>query len=132
MLAAVNFASSEIIVNEVMPHINNSLGNEWIELYNNGTLEAILDNWTVDDDNFDSITILPGQYIIIARELTDGTDADNDSFESIWGNNDRVWNLTDGNYSAVDGVLSLTNGNYTIALKNGSGSLMNSAIIIPH
>jgi len=99
---------------------------EWIELYNNGTSTIDLTNWKIDNKNFDDVNISAGEYLIIARELIDGNDADNASFESYWGNNDGIWNSSDGNYTAIDGPLSLGNSEDTINLSNDSYSAISS------
>jgi len=99
---------------------------EWIELYNDESSSVDLTNWTIDDKNFDSISISAGEYLVIARELIDGTDADMDSFETVWGNEDGIWDSNDG-YNAVDGSLSLKNSEGdTIILKDNTGAVIES------
>lgn len=51
-LLLTGLASADILINEVMPHSNNSLGKEWIELYNNETSNISLINWTLTDSSF--------------------------------------------------------------------------------
>ncbi len=36
-------------INEVMPHTNNSLNNEWVELYNNESHNITITNWKIGD-----------------------------------------------------------------------------------
>jgi len=103
--------SADVVLTEVMynPTQASDTDLEWIEIYNNGTESINLSSWKIDGNNFDYFVILPGEFIVVARELIDGTDLDNDSFESIYGNNDGVWNNLDGNYRVFDGDFSLTN-----------------------
>lgn len=68
---AGSFVGADIVINEIMPHTNNSLNNEWIELYNSDSLARILVNWTFYDalttpssSNF-SIIIPAGGYGLI-------------------------------------------------------------------
>jgi len=69
--------SAELRINEVMPHTNNSYSNEWIEIYNNGTENLTLENWTFYDalssasySNI-SFNISSGEYLIIADDTID-------------------------------------------------------------
>lgn len=109
--------SANMYVTEIMhsPSISDNDG-EWIEIYNDGADTVNLSNWTVNGNAFDDITIEPGQYLVIARELLDGTDVDNESFESHLGNNNGVW---DEPFLAVDGSFTLTN-NGTITVTDGT------------
>lgn len=111
LLFLLKAVSGEVVITEVMydPAQASDTDLEWIEIYNNGSEKVNLSSWRIDGNNFDDFTILPGEFIVIARELTDGTDADNDSFESAYGNNDGVWNELDENYRVFDGDFSLTN-----------------------
>lgn len=110
-LFLVKCVSGEIVLTEVMydPVKASDTDLEWIEIYNNGTEKVNLSSWKIDGNNFDDFAILPGEFVVIARELIDGSDIDNDSFESIYGNNDGKWDQLDGNYRAFDGDFSLTN-----------------------
>ena len=86
---------------------------EWIELYNNGSSTANLENYTIDGNDFGDANISAYGYIIVARELNDGVDTDPDSFEAYYGNNDSAWNTSDSltNYTAVDGDFGTGLGN---------------------
>ena len=101
---------ADVIFTEVMynPTQASDTDLEWIEIYNNGSSAVNLSSWKIDGNNFDDFLILPGEFAVIAREALDGTDIDNDSFESAYGNNDSVWNSLDGNYRIFDGDFSLT------------------------
>lgn len=97
-------------VTEIMYAPNQTLSDtdgEWIELYNDGLSPLNLTSWKIDNYDFDDIVLGQGEYIIVARELTDTTDNDTESFEAVWGNNDGIWNSNDGYYKAVDGYFSL-------------------------
>jgi len=116
-------SASAIQISEIMynPGQCDDYDCEWVELYNDENLTINLSGWTIANKSFDNVNISVGEYLIIARELIDGTDADNESFEAFWGNNDRVWNSLDGNYTAVDGNFSLINGNNIIYLNDSGG-----------
>jgi len=118
--------SHAVIINEIMYNPNQCSDNdcEWIEIYNNGNETIDLSSWLINDNDFDNINISPGEYIIIAKELIDGDDADNESFEYYWGNSDKVWNSTDANYTAIDGSFSLVNSGGTINITNGSYAIL--------
>ncbi|MBI2672031.1 lamin tail domain-containing protein [Candidatus Woesearchaeota archaeon] len=115
--------SAEVVFTEVMydPIQASDTDAEWVEIYNNGSENVNLSLWKIDNSNFDDFSISPGEFVVIARELIDGTDIDNDSFESIYGNNDGLWNNLDGNYRAFSGTFSLTD-NDEINLSNGTYS----------
>ena len=106
----VKIAWASVIITEIMyaPNISENDG-EWIELYNNETKEIDLSNCRINGYNFDDIVIEPFEYIVIARELIDGSDTDNESFECLYGNCDGYWNESDGNYRAIDGYFALSN-----------------------
>ncbi len=109
-LFLVKISYADIVLTEVMynPTQASDTDAEWVEIYNNGTENADLSLWKIDGNNFADFTIMPGEFAVIARELVDGTDIDNESFETVYGNGDGVWNLTDGNFRAFDGDFSLT------------------------
>ena len=111
--------SANVIITEVMydpTQTASQTDSEWIEVYNDGDEAVDLSEWKVDGSSFDDVTLHPRQYLVIARELLDSDDADNDSFESYWGNGNGVW---DENFLAVDGTLSLVDTEDTINLSNG-------------
>lgn len=116
LILGTPLVAANIYVTEIMhsPNISDNDG-EWIELYNDGADAVNLSNWTVNSNNFDDVTIQPGQYLVVARELIDGTDTDTESFEAHWGNNNGIW---DESFAAVDGSFTLTN-NGTITVTNG-------------
>ena len=109
-LFLIKIASADIVLTEVMynPTQASDTDLEWIEIYNNGTESVDLSSWKIDGNNFEDFLILSGEFVVIARELVDGTDTDLDSFESVYGNGDSIWNSSDENFRAFDGDFSLT------------------------
>jgi len=99
---------------------------EWIELHNNGTEAVNLSGWKIDGHKFGYLIIEPGEYAVVARELTDGSDEDKESFESYWGNNDGTWDSSDGGYKAVDGYFALSEED-TVILTDSNGTVMAKA-----
>jgi len=117
LVLCVHFTSAGVYITEIMhsPSQMDHYDGEWVEVYNSGTEDVNLSNWTLDDKDFDDVVISSGEYLVIARELLDGDDADLDSFESYWGNNNGVW---DESFKAVDGGMSLS-AEDTVVLTNG-------------
>lgn len=115
-LALVSTARANVVISEIMynPSQGSDTDLEWVEIYNTGSSPVDLTAWKLDGSNFDDITINPGEYVVIARELVDGTDDDNESFEWHYGNGDGTWDSNDGNYKAVDGSFSLTDDDMVI------------------
>lgn len=94
---------------------------EWVEVYNSGTSSFGLVGFTINNKKVDDLVVGPKEYVVIARELIDGSDKDEDCFETFYGNGDRVWNSSDGNYQAVDaGSFNLKNKKGEIVLTNGN------------
>src|SRR3989344_782766 len=123
LVIGLRLVSAQVLITEVMydPVLASDTDLEWIEIYNNGSGNIDLSSWKIDGNNFDDFSIMPGEFTVIARELIDGTDLDNDSFESIYGNNDGIWNNLDGNYRAFSGTFSFTD-NDIINISNGTYS----------
>ncbi|MBI5871553.1 lamin tail domain-containing protein [archaeon] len=95
---------------------------EWLEIYNNGTEAVDLSLFTIDENEFDDITIQPYEAIVVARELLDSSDSDIDSFESLYGNSNGIWDENDADYRAVDGSFILNNDEDTIMLSDSISS----------
>lgn len=115
-LAAV--VRADLLITEIMynPNQADDTDAEWIELYNSGgTID--LSEWQLNSNAL-SGTLLSGEFVVVAKELTDGSDTDTDSFESIWGNNDGVWDEQDG-FMAIDGSFSLANSAGSVNLSSG-------------
>jgi len=77
----------EVRISEIMPAPEgDDATGEWIELYNYGTSEALLDGWTLDDaeggsspHELDGVSIAAGEYLLLTRPdtklaLNNGTD----------------------------------------------------------
>ncbi|MBS3095188.1 lamin tail domain-containing protein [Candidatus Woesearchaeota archaeon] len=113
-LAALSAANANVVISEIMynPNQGSDTDIEWVEIYNTGASAVDLSGWKLDGSNFDDIIISPGGYIIVARELVDGTDDDIESFEAYYGNGDGMWSSADGDYMAVDGSFSLTDDDF--------------------
>jgi len=111
----LRLVSADIVLSEVMynPTQASDTDAEWIELYNTGPNQVDLTDYQIDGSDFDDVVLGPNQFLVVARELIDTTDEDLDSFETIWGNNDGVWDEND-NFLAVDGILSLTDADTII------------------
>jgi hypothetical protein len=122
---------SALRINEVMynPTPTTDPYNEWIEIYNEGDYNIDLTGWKINDKEFnENITLKPDSYLIIARKLLGGTTSNPDSFESVWGNGDGVWDSNDGNYLAVQISFGngLSNTGGTINLKDNLGDINSS------
>ena len=122
ILLLANSVSANIIINEIMynPNQCDSEGYcEWVELYNSGSSTVDLSSWQLEENNFEDINISAREYLIVAHRLN--ISGGGESFEAYWGNNDSVWNLTDGNYRAIGGNLGdLLNSGELINLSNGT------------
>jgi len=57
VLMLISFVSANVRINEVMPHTNNSYGDEWVELYNSGGSSVSLEGWIVGDGESGNDTI---------------------------------------------------------------------------
>ena len=77
IVLCLGFASSSIILNEIMCHTNNSLGDEWIEIYNPGSEDLEILNWNISDllttpsSSLISFNITAGGYVILVEESID-------------------------------------------------------------
>jgi hypothetical protein len=115
-------AAAGLLVTEVMynPSQCDDTDGEWVEIYNNGETSVDLSQWTINNKPLEG-TLGSMQYIVIAKELVDGTDADTDSFERYWGNNDGVWDEADG-FNAMQLSISLANSAGIVNLTNNNES----------
>lgn len=48
-VSLISLVSASVRINEAMPHSNNALGGEWVELYNSGSSAEVLSNWIIGD-----------------------------------------------------------------------------------
>ncbi|MDI6737389.1 MAG: lamin tail domain-containing protein [Nanoarchaeota archaeon] len=121
LLASCRLAAA-LILTEVMynPNQCDDTDCEWVEIYNNGETAVDLSAWKLNNKPLKG-TLGSMQYLVIAKELTDGADADTDSFEKYWGNNDGVWDEADG-FNAMQLSISLTNSAGVVNLTNGNES----------
>ncbi len=114
LLLLVNSVFSEVVISEIMYNPSSKMGSdtdlEWIELFNKGPEEAFFSNVSINGKKTINFTILSKEYLVISNELIDGKDADKLSFESFYGNSDRVWNYTDRKIDVIERK-SLTLGN---------------------
>ncbi len=79
----------DVLINEIMYNPSSEQADdsdlEWIELYTNTTQEDLA-NWILDVSGTEAeLGDVIYDYIVIARELEDGTDGDNDSFREYYG-----------------------------------------------
>lgn len=121
LLASCRLAAA-LVLTEVMynPAECDDTDCEWIEIYNNADEPVELSAWLLNSKALEG-TLGSMQYLVIARELTDGTDADDSSFEKHWGNNDGVWDEADG-FNAIDFSFSLANSAGIVNLTGGNRS----------
>ncbi len=99
----INFASAAVRINEVMPHSNNALGDEWVELYNDGNEAVKLAGWIIADavsnDSFSLNIPAKGYAIIIDNSIIcSSVNVSNQSCTSLstigGGLNDNADNLS--------------------------------------
>ena len=67
VLISLNFVSA-VRINEVMLHTNNTLKNEWVEIYNDNNETIVLKNWIIrdlQDNDTINLTISPYNYSLI-------------------------------------------------------------------
>ncbi|MFC1753520.1 lamin tail domain-containing protein [Thermoproteota archaeon] len=104
-------------INELMYNPSSEMGDdsdlEWIELHNLQNESVILFNYTVSINNklftLPNITLDSGSYLVLARELKDGTDKDNNSFFDYYGDN----------FTAAELKFSLPNTGGSLSLWSG-------------
>ncbi|MEK6864820.1 MAG: lamin tail domain-containing protein [Nanoarchaeota archaeon] len=122
LLASCRMAAAGLLVTEVMynPSQCDDTDGEWVEIYNNGETSVDLSQWKLNSKALEG-TLGSMQYLVIAKELVDGTDADTDSFEKFWGNNDGTWDEADG-FNAMQLSISLANSAGIVNLTDGNES----------
>jgi len=125
MFFLVPTSFAQLQITEVMYNPSSEMGSdsdlEWVEVFNNGTGAINLSGFTLNGKDFYGVTIDAGGYLVIAKELVDGSDKDTVSFEACYGNGDRVWNISDGNIKVTDSkAFSLSNTAGEVILENGS------------
>ncbi|MBT4174835.1 lamin tail domain-containing protein [archaeon] len=118
MLLCTNFVAADVLITEIMHspvNTESDTDGEWAEIFNSGTEAVDLTDYKLDGYNFDDEVLSSGEYLIIARELIDGDDEDNESFECVYGNCNGMW---DESFGAVDGYFSFS-AEDTVVLSNG-------------
>lgn len=134
LLSNLPFAHAELIVNEIMYNPSTGMGDdsdlEWVELYFLDPLYSLSNNslnlsgWELvigGKTTFLEGSLASDSYGVVARELDDGSDEDNDSFLAFYGN--RSGNISGNNLSflAMDGSWDyLSNDGGIITLQNPS------------
>ncbi|UCC56649.1 MAG: lamin tail domain-containing protein [Gammaproteobacteria bacterium] len=82
-LLTSSIVSAAIVINEFLPDPSGTdSGNEWIELYNNGTSTVNIDSWAIDAGTssfstiftFSSTSLLSGDYLVIGESNVSGAD----------------------------------------------------------
>lgn len=109
----------QIAVTEFMNRPNGLDANhEWVELYNYGTSSINLKNWSLSDEDTDSILISstdlfmqPGTFLVLA--------ANKDSFEMNW-----LGGIPSSVVVEYTGSYFLSNGTDEIVLKNAAGGVI--------
>lgn len=116
---------SGVRINEVMPHTNNSLGNEWIEVYNELNQQINLINWVITDNSTTNRTIN-----LSIGALNYGLIVDNNiNFNGSSGCNAIFLFLNDSNFSCFEVTEignSLNNDVDSVYLYNETGNLISN------
>jgi len=123
-------SDAKIVISEIMPNpsqVGDSYG-EWIELYNNDTVQHSLQDWIIKDMGTDEhiiaeeLLILPGEYLVIGRNndesVNGGVSVDYVATSFILSNTADELILFDDLGNRVDEVV------YTSAFPFGNGSSM--------
>jgi hypothetical protein len=105
--------SAELQITELMYNPSSEMGSdtdlEWVEVYNKEEITFNLSDYTINGKTINDVEINPFSYLVIARELTDGSDADNDSFSNFYFET----NATDA------GAFTLSNTAGEVLISNG-------------
>ncbi|MCK5685833.1 lamin tail domain-containing protein, partial [bacterium] len=110
-----------VVITEIMfnpGEVDDSDG-EWVELYNRSTGVVELKNWTITTGTSkttisEGVKLNPGEYMVVAAELVDGTDTDTDSFASLYGDKNGVWDEALDGFKAIDGSISMSDDSSVI------------------
>ncbi len=121
-------SAAGIIINEIgfNPDVVDDTDGEFIELYNAGIDAVNIDGYSFEGVSVDlsGITLLPGEFLVLAREAVDGSDADTDSFETVYGDGDG--DLDEFGFIVLDFAGSLLNSGELLVLKDNGGSVVDS------
>ncbi len=118
VLLLLGEASANVYITEIMHSpegIADSEG-EYVEIYNDGSSSVNLNGWELENKTIGNITLNSKEYLILARELIDGTDTDTESFEAFFGNKNGIW---DEGYQGVQISLNLK-GEDSVILTDGT------------
>ncbi len=129
VVPAINITGN-VIINEIMydPDQADDSDLEWIELRNNDTFPINMSGWKINGVVLPSFVINASEYVILARELIDGADADNDSFERFYGSGSGVWgdSAVNESYKTFDVSILLINTGATIQLNDSTNFYLHS------
>ncbi|MEA1863674.1 MAG: lamin tail domain-containing protein, partial [Euryarchaeota archaeon] len=135
-------AADDVVINEIMYAPSDAFGgtyNEWVELYNNDTVEVNITGWAIDDKTIPAVTMQPGDYAIIAKNDTKFADYYPDVTCTVvkaaisLRNDGEVLCLNDSSESMVDdadftGCADLANKNNKTLERNATGSWEESLV----
>ncbi len=123
-------SDSKIVISEIIPNpsqVSDSFG-EWVELYNNDSITYNLQNWVIRDLDSDyhviesSLTLSPGEYVVIGRNsdagLNGGVDVDYAASGFLLSNTEDEVVLYNDMGNLVDEVV------YSNAFPFGNGTSM--------
>ena len=126
-------AADDVVINEIMYAPSDAFGgtyNEWVELYNNDTVEVNITGWAIDGTTIPAVTMQPGDYAIIAKNDTKFADCYPDVMCTVvkatisLRNDGEVINLNDSSESVIDDA-DFT-GCADLALKNNKTLELNA------
>jgi len=116
---------SGIRINEVMPHTNNSFGNDWVEIYNPSNEQVNLTNWIVGDNSNNksfNLTLSNQSYGLVVDDNISFNGSLGCSAIYLFFNNS---NISCFQLSAVGGS-GLNEGGEEVYLYNETGSLISN------
>lgn len=117
----------KLILNRIMidPISCSDFDCEWIELKNASTESIDLSSYKYNNSIMNSYILSPRERIIIAKELTDGSDTDLESFEARWGDNSGIWGD-----SPIESIRAIDDSDIGISvnLSNNGGTILLESI----
>nr|QNO49160.1 hypothetical protein CDCKMDEO_00005 [Methanosarcinales archaeon ANME-2c ERB4] len=135
-------AADDVVINEIMYAPSDAFGgtyNEWVELYNNDTVEVNITGWAIDGKTIPAVTMQPGDYAIIAKNDTKFADCYPDVTCTVvkvaisLRNDGEVISLNDSSESMIDdadftGCADLANKNNKTLERNATGGWEESLV----
>ena len=123
-------SAQALVINEIHfnPfHVGDDDG-EFIELYNEKADIVDLVDYTMGgiSVNLQGIKVEAGGFVVLASEPVDDGDTDSDSFDTIYGNGDRL--LTEFHFPVIDFTGSLANTGEVLILYGPVGAWLISTI----